>query len=135
MLLVVDMNILFSFFKKDSFTRKLLTKSDLELYSPRYALDELNKHLDELILKAKINIGVFELYKSILPFFVEFVSASEYKDFKNEAELITPDPDDTQYFALALKLGCAIWSNDKLLKKQDKVKVFSTSELSKELGL
>jgi len=135
MLLVVDVNILFSFFKKVSFTRKLLTNPDLKLYSPEYALDELNEHLDEILSKAKINIGVFELYKAILPYFVKFAPVSVYKDFKNSAELIAPDPDDTQYFALALKLGCAIWSNDKLLKKQDKVTVFSTSELIKELGL
>jgi len=43
----------------------------------------------------------------------------------------TPDPDDMAYFALALKLNCAIWSNDKKLKEQDKVKVYNTHELSK----
>lgn len=134
MLLVVDMNVLFSFFKKHSFTRKLLVNSDLELYSPEYALDELNKYLKEIMSKGKINIGVFELYKRILSWFVKFVPVSQYKDFRGEAELITPDPDDTQYFALALKLGCAIWSNDKLLKNQSEVKVFSTSELIRELG-
>ena len=47
MLLVVDMNILFSFFKKHSTTRKLLTNPNLELYSPKYALEELSKHFDE----------------------------------------------------------------------------------------
>ena len=35
------------------------------------------------------------------------------------------------YFALALKLNCGIWSNDKKLKNQDKVKVYSTEDLLK----
>ena len=135
MLLVVDMNILFSFFKKYSFTRKLLINPGLELYSPEYALGELNEHLDEIKLKAKINIGVFELYKKILSWFVEFVPVLEYKDFKEEAESIAPDPDDTQYFALALKLKCGIWSNDKRLKRQSRVKVFNTKDLKNLLGL
>ncbi|MEK6928390.1 MAG: hypothetical protein AABW65_00335 [Nanoarchaeota archaeon] len=32
-------------------------------------------------------------------------------------------------FALALKLDCAIWSNDKKLNEQDKVKIYSTEDL------
>ena len=49
--------------------------------------------------------------------------------FQKEAEKISPGLKDTQYLALALKLNCAIWSNDKKLKEQDKVKVYSTNEL------
>ena len=33
------------------------------------------------------------------------------------------------YFALALKLDCPIWSNEKAFKKQSVVKAFSTSDL------
>ena len=43
--------------------------------------------------------------------------------------MISPDADDTAYIALALHLNCPIWSNDKKLKKQDKVKVITTKEL------
>ena len=45
--------------------------------------------------------------------------------------MISPDEKDTAYFALALKLKCAIWSNDKKLKEQDKVTVYNTGELMK----
>jgi len=127
------MNILFSFFKKHTFTRRLLINSDLQLYSTKFAFEEFNKHLDELMSKAKIDMGVFELYKTILSWYVKFVPTSEYKEFKNEAESISPDPDDTQYFALALKLDCPIWSNDKRLKKQSSIEIFSTEELVKLL--
>jgi len=52
-----------------------------------------------------------------------------------EAKSISPDPDDSDFFALALKLNCPIWSEEKKLKKQLEVKVVNTSELIEELGL
>ena len=52
-------------------------------------------------------------------------------DYVKEAEKLTPDPDDMPYFALALKLNCAIWSNDKKLQEQDQIKVYPTPELVK----
>jgi len=57
-----------------------------------------------------------------------------FKDIEqclNEAEKISPDKDDVIYFALALKLNCAIWSNDKNLKEQNRIKIYSTSDLGK----
>ncbi|MGC9200887.1 MAG: PIN domain-containing protein [Candidatus Aenigmatarchaeota archaeon] len=42
---------------------------------------------------------------------------------------MSPDVNDIQYFSLALKMNVPIWSNDKKLKQQSKVKVFSTKDL------
>ncbi len=42
---------------------------------------------------------------------------------------------DAPYFALALHLNCAIWSGDKALKGQLKVKVFNIKELVDEFNL
>ena len=50
-----------------------------------------------------------------------------------EAEKITPDKKDVLYFALALKLRCGIWSNDKKLKTQNKIKIYSTEDLLKNI--
>ena len=38
-------------------------------------------------------------------------------------------------FAVALYKRCPIWSNDKLMAKQDRVKVISTKELLAILGM
>ncbi|MCK4435272.1 hypothetical protein KAU87_00515, partial [Candidatus Bathyarchaeota archaeon] len=57
-----------------------------------------------------------------------FIPLEEYSSFMKEA-LAIPDPDDIDFPALALKLDCPLWSNDKELKQQTVVKVFSTSEL------
>lgn len=44
--------------------------------------------------------------------------------------MICPDPDDVAYVALALKLKCFIWSNDRTLKKELKlIKVFNSEEI------
>ena len=51
----------------------------------------------------------------------------------DEAKKLSPDPKDTEYLALALKLNCAFWSNDKKLKTQNKIKVYSTEDLTNEL--
>ena len=56
-------------------------------------------------------------------------------DKYGEAKEISPDPDDVPYLALALKLGCAIWSNDKELKKQSVVKVYNTQEILQLLNI
>tara|TARA_Y100000031_G_C8030098_1_gene296705 strand:+ start:157 stop:567 length:411 start_codon:yes stop_codon:yes gene_type:complete len=129
MQLVVDMNILFSFFKKHSFTRKLLTNHHLTLYAPKYAFEEFQEHLDEIKSKSNINLSVYDLYKTILSWFVEFIPVSEYKEFADKASKISPDPEDTQYFALALKYGCPIWSNDRRMKNQTEVKIYTTREI------
>ena len=76
--------------------------------------DELKRILDEVILKA--NIGI--------------ISTDELKEHVLRAKEISPDVDDIPYLALALKLGCAIWSNDRELKeKQSIVIVYNSQEV------
>ena len=64
---------------------------------------------------------------------IKLIPYEEFKSFIAKAEKISPDPKDTEYLALALKLNCILWSNDKKLKTQDKVKVYSTEDLMNEL--
>jgi len=66
---------------------------------------------------------------------IEIIPFEEFEDKYEEAEKISPDPDDVPYLALALKLGCAIWSNDKELKKQSVVKVYNTQEILQLLNI
>ncbi len=37
--------------------------------------------------------------------------------------------EDIDFIALALKENCPLWSNDKLLKKQIRVKIINTNEI------
>jgi len=135
MKLVINSNILFSFFWNDSFTKKLMLLPSLELYTPFFFFKEMDKYTDDILSKTKLSTQQFKIFKEKLSEAVNFVTEGEYSEYINEGIAISPDTKDADFFALALYLNCPIWSKDKALKKQSKVEVFNTSELLKELGL
>ncbi len=132
--LVIDANVLFSALIKDRFAYNLLFSGSLHLFTPEYILTELEKHKEELLKKTERTDEEFFRLLEILKRRIIIVPLEELVPYVEEAEKITPDPDDMAYFALALKLNCAIWSNDKKLKVQDKIKVYNTHELSEISG-
>jgi predicted nucleic acid-binding protein len=130
MKLVVDTNVLFSFFKKESKTRRLISNFEiLEPVTPSFCIDELNEHKELICEKSRLSDSEFEEVLDDLLIFVKVFSLFEYKEFLSDAKTLSPDPDDIDLFALALKLDCPIWAQEKAFKKQSKVKVFSTSDL------
>jgi len=129
MLLVMDANVLFSALIKMSKTLDLFLDSKLNLVSPDFIFDEFIKHKDEISRKSGLGYNHLLAIIVLLSEKVSFVSVEEYKKFLIEAIEISPDENDIDYFALALKLNCGIWSNDKKLKEQNRVKVYSTEEL------
>jgi len=121
MKLVVDTNVLFSFFKKESKTRKLISNFEiLESVTPSFCIDELNEHKELICKKSRLSDSEFEEVLDDLLIFVKVFSLSEYRDFLSDAKTISPDPDDIDLFALALKLDCPIWSNEKGFKNSPK---------------
>jgi predicted nucleic acid-binding protein len=92
-------------------------------------MEEINKYKDEILSKSGLSSAEFELVLTMIGSRIEFIPKSEFEKFIPEAGQISPDPNDSEYFALALKYVCAIWSNDKRLKEQEKVKVYSTKEV------
>lgn len=126
---VVDANVLFSFFWKDSFTRRLLIGKYFELCAPEFALEEIDKYKNEIMRRAKIRLDEFVEMRRELILYVEFFPISNYVKFLSRVVEVSPDRDDVDYFALALKLSVGIWSNDKLLKGQSVVGVLNTMEI------
>lgn len=131
--LVVDANIVFSALIKDSHTRHLLTSGKHNLHIPEFVLEELNNHLNELENKTGNSEQEMKdlLNQIVILGNIQVIPASEFKDRLPKANEISPDPNDVHYFALALKRGCSIWSNDKRLKEQKIVKVYTTEEVHK----
>jgi len=137
MKLVVDTNVLFSFFKKESKTRRLILNFEILepvtpsfcTVTPSFCIDELNEHKELICEKSKLSDRESEEALDDLLIFVKVFSLSEYKEFLPDAKTISPDPDDIDLFALALKLNCPIWAQEKAFKKQSRVKVFATSDL------
>ncbi|HDL02422.1 MAG TPA: hypothetical protein ENH20_01145 [Candidatus Pacearchaeota archaeon] len=130
---VVDANVLFSFFWKDSFTKRLLVGKYFELCAPEFSLEEIDRYKDEIMKKTKIDLEEFVELRRELILYVDFVSLNDYGKFLKEAVGFSSDEDDVDYFALALKLSVEIWSNDKLLRGQDVVGVLDTMDVVKLL--
>ncbi|MBN1859831.1 MAG: PIN domain-containing protein [Candidatus Thermoplasmatota archaeon] len=129
--LVVDANILFSALLKNGMTRKLLLNDNLQLYTTEYIFDELLDHSPELerkthTTKKKLTRVVHDILKESE---IRIISLIELKPYREQAKRISPDPKDTPYFATALKMNCAIWSNDKALKQQQRIKIYSTEDI------
>ncbi|HLD88876.1 MAG TPA: PIN domain-containing protein [Candidatus Nanoarchaeia archaeon] len=129
MKLVVDSNVVFTFFWKKSVARELFLKQDLELYSPEFALEEISKYSDEIIFKTKTTPEEFNKIKKELLVLVDFIPLKEYADYLQHAAKITPDKDDVDFVALSLKLKCPIWSNDNEIRNQAHFKVLTTKEV------
>lgn len=129
MKLVVDSNVLFTFFWKNSVAQKLFADQDLELCSPEFALEEINKYRDEIMKKTKITLNEFKSLRKELAIFVEFIPINEYTEYLPRALKISPDPNDVDFFSLALKMQLPLWSNDHELKNQRTIKILSTKEV------
>ncbi|MBU1199595.1 MAG: PIN domain-containing protein [Nanoarchaeota archaeon] len=131
MQLVLDANILFAALIKDGTTRKIFMEKNAKFYVPEFIFHELFKHLAEL--RAKTNLSETVIKKQIIELFdlanIEIISSIEIKPFLKQAEKICPDINDIHYFALALKMKCPIWSEDKKLREQSEIKIITTKEL------
>ena len=92
----------------------------------------LNKHSEEILEKTEKTEEELNNLFDVLKKKITLIPLEELLPYVDEAEKISPDPDDVAYIALALKLKCAIWSQDRKLKeKQNRVQVYSTEDLVK----
>jgi len=130
--LVVDTIILFSFFK-ESPVRFIILNSEslgLQLFSSAYVLDELGNNMQKLIKYSKLSLAEISPIIEELKEFISIFPSSEYKEFESRARQLVHDK-DIPFFALALKLNCAIWSNEPGFKRQSSIEIFNTEDLRK----
>ncbi len=129
MKLVVDTNIVFSLFKKESFTRELIKKHSFELFAPDCLDKELDKYAEEICSKGKVSI---ESYREVKKLVLDIISIEHLsKEDLSKAEPLISHKSDTPFLALALKLKMPLWTNDKHFKEQSLVRLYDTHKLSK----
>ncbi len=131
--LVVDANTLFAALIKVSLTSDLIVDDSLTLSSIEFLFTEFEKYRELIKKKTERSEEEFEKFMEILQKKIRLIPYEEIEPFIEEAEKICPDPKDAQYFALALKLNCGIWTNDKKLKNQDKIDIYFTEEIKEVL--
>jgi len=128
--LVIDSNILFAALLKESGTSGILFKH--KLYAPEFIFEEFRKYLSYLKGKTKRTDENFDELFDLFERNVMLIPKEEIYPFIERAEKISPDSKDVPYLALAVKLRCSLWSNDRDLKeKQSVIHVYSTKELIK----
>ncbi len=132
---MVDANILFSALIKDSHIRHFLVLSDHTFYLPEYVFEEVKEHSSEIEEKTGLSKEeILELLQTIIIFSnIKIIPIIEFQEYVDKAKEICPDNDDVAYFALALKMKCNIWSNDKRLNQQTTIKIYNTYEILNNL--
>ena len=145
MKLVLDANVLFSFFKKESIVRELILdpelKYNLELFTPDYVLEELGRHKDEICSKFSITPADFDIMLFSLEIFVRVVPEAVFNDFLPAAEeILSAHKKDVHYAALSLYFKSkgyevVLWTQEKKLKDLEEhgIRVLSISELLENL--
>ena len=132
MKLILDTNIILKALIRNSKVRAILLSPNYQLYVPEYALEEVERHLPLLIEKTGLSEQEIKLALNILLTNIQVVPSENILARWSEAEEIVGsiDRDDVPFVAAALSIRCdGIWSDDKDLKRQKKVKVWSSREI------
>ena len=136
MKIIIDSNILFSALIRDSFTRRLILEYEEQFLFPEFIFEEMEKHKEELFRKSGMTTEDLNKLLQLIIKKILIVPNSILIPYRKEAlEIIKEiDIDDVLFIACALAYPNSIlWSNDKDLKKQNKVTVLSTAEIIKVL--
>jgi predicted nucleic acid-binding protein len=107
-----------------------LTAENTTFYTTVFNYKEVEKYIPILALKRDIPAEDLYMAFSMLPLSV--CEDDFYRDKITQAKRMIGkrDPDDAHLLALALKLNCPIWSNDKDFEGLG-VRVYSTLDLIK----
>lgn len=135
MKIILDSNILISAIIKDSKTREIIVYSGYNFLMPQIVFDEIKKH--ESLLIEKSGLSKSEIWKliNLLCKYIEFIETETLRPYIYDSLRIIgeTDEEDCIFIASAIALSCPIWSNDKHFKVQNKIKIYTTSEILKTL--
>ena len=130
MLLVIDANVVFAALLNPSgMNGELLFSTKIKLISPEFLEEEFKKYIPLIASKSGRSEADIKISFDLVLSRIEILPKSEYQKYHQQAEQLAPDQNDVEYFAVALAFDCPLWSNDKLLKKQKRARVFSTADL------
>jgi predicted nucleic acid-binding protein len=137
MKLVVDTNILFSFFR-ENIVRELIVGSPhngLALLTHPLAFSELRKNKKRLMKYAGIKTEEdFDYVLTVLEFFVKVANRDPTPEEITNSLKVCPHSKDAPFFEIAIALSADIWSKEPRLKKQSVVKVLTTKEVMDGIG-
>src|SRR3989344_7939963 len=130
--IILDSNALFSALIKNSVKRKLILEYEGTFLFPGQIFIEIEKYKDYLLKKSKMNNIEFNDLLQLMLEKVLIIPNEILDKYINEAwELIKEhSPEDVIFIACGLAYENSIlWSDDKKLKRQNKVKILNTKEI------
>jgi len=136
MRIIVDTNVILSALIKEGTTRAILTNPLTEFYTIEFAIKEIRKYKSLVIEKSGLSGEEFEVMLSLVMSNVKVIEKCQIEGKINESkELIEKvDPKDVPILACAITIpNDGLWSEDKHLKKQNKIKVYTTKEIMEEI--
>ncbi|MDI3475069.1 MAG: hypothetical protein PWQ79_2043 [Thermococcaceae archaeon] len=133
--LVVDTNVLFAaIINSGDDTAGIIFGDNVELYSPEFLEVEIAKYRELLMRKGKYEKA--ELLEEALEHLlrrITIIPLELYVDKIPDAIKATPDPKDSEFVALSMKLGCPLWTQDKELIEAEGIQTITTKELLEKL--
>lgn len=134
--IVIDTNILMSALIKEGITRYIITDFGLNLLFPELEFREIENHKKEILKKSELSEKEFNILLISLLKYIKIIKTEKILDYREEANEIMSkiDPDDAMFIATALAFDALIWSDDKHLKMQNKIKVLNTVDIIKTLS-
>lgn len=129
---VVDTNIIVQWLlKPDGLAGKIIKSSELELFTPNKAIDELWENSKDWIGK-KIDIDLKQFTSALCEYIVIVDPPYDGQAMRKARSVIEPiDPEDVEFLAVAMIKDAAIWSYDHHFKEQKLVRVVDNLDLLK----
>ena len=129
---VLDTNILLKALIKDSVVRGIIVGPKHEFLIPENAIEETRKHMRLIEEKSGLSEKEIDLVLESLLTNIRVIPVEDILTrWKEAEEIMTPiDRDDMPFLATAMSALCdGIWSDDRHLKGQKRVKVWRTKEV------
>ena len=132
---IVDSNKVLAAFIAKGVVHDVLFSGKFKSVGPMKLLEEVKKHKSDIAKKSGMDAENVELAISLLEPEFKIFEREQYSDKLQEGSKLAPHEKDSEYFALALKSGFSIWSNEIAFKNQSTIKIFSTGELIRHLSI
>jgi len=129
---VLDTNVFLKALIRKSVVRGIILGSNHEFLIPAYLIEETREHAGEVEKKSGLSRTEIESVMDALLARIRVVPTEEVLSKWEEAERIMEniDENDVPFVAAALGARCdGIWSDDGHLKRQRKVKVWTTEDV------
>jgi predicted nucleic acid-binding protein len=133
--IIVDASVILAgLFKEGTVRDLLLNLEGVQLLAPSYLVDEVDRHLDEVISRTqKPEPTVRAVLQDVLAT-LDLVAAEVYSGSMGKAQLISRRAGaegDSDYVAMALHFSAPIWTLDRDFRRVAGIKTLSTSDVER----